>query len=205
MNMSGKKIFSQKIIGLTRFSRCFALTQKGEGELRLLGALIFVSLLCAVVFFGYQRIMAFYKLKTTIKQINTIVNNMRTTYLAQSGEKQLSSVVNNVQRSFSSQGKGPYSEFETGKGLSAGMQTAIAMDIFPSKMFVKETETSDPVIKNVYGGDVYIISEDGGASFSVIFEGLPKEAAVGLGTEDWTSKGLNGLQEILLSDSAYEE
>ena len=77
------------------------------------------------------------------------------------------------------------------------MRKAVQLRVFPDEMIF---DANAPVVQNLYKGDVYIISEDGGETFEVVFEALPKEASIAIGTIDWGTDDASGLQEVLINE-----
>ena len=156
--------------------------EKGRSMIEMLGVLAIIGVLSIAGLAGYQKAMAKHKANRTVNQMAQIVNNMRTAFLN------------------SQSGKYPYADFgankEDAKTLD-GMQKAIALHVFPDEMI---QDRASAIIRNVYKGDVYIITEDNGETFEVVFEDLPKDVSVAIGTMDWGTSDVTGLQEILIND-----
>jgi len=159
--------------------------QRGRSMIEMLGVLAVIGVLSLAGLAGYQKAMAKHKLNKTINQMAQIVNNMRTAFLGKNSLKY------------------PYVDFGTDKESSLdGMRKAVALRVFPEEMVIDKTT---PKVYNVYKGEVYIITEDEGETFEVVFEDLPKEASVTIGTMDWGLSDVTGLQEILINDDANSE
>lgn len=156
--------------------------EQGRSMIEMLGVIAIIGVLSLAGLAGYQKAMAKHKSNKTVNQMAQIVNNMRTAFLnAQSGQY-------------------PYADFGASKDDAKtleGMQKAVALHIFPDEMVQDRTAA---VVRNVYKGDVYIITEDMGETFEVVFEDLPKEVSVAIGTMDWGTSDVTGLQEILIND-----
>jgi len=156
--------------------------ENGRSMIEMLGVLAIIGVLSMAGLAGYQKAMAKHKANRTVNQMAQIVNNMRTAFLnSQSGQY-------------------PYADFgpnkEDAKTLE-GMQKAVALRVFPEEMVQDKVSAT---VRNVYKGDVYIITEDMGETFEVVFEDLPKEVSVTIGTMDWGTSDVTGLQEILIND-----
>ena len=159
--------------------------QCGRSMIEMLGVLAVIGVLSLVGLAGYQKAMAKHRLNKTVNQMAQIVNNMRTAFLGK----------NNM--------KYPYVDFgEDEESTRDGMRKAVALEVFPPEMVYDKTT---PQVYNVYKGKVYIITEDNGETFEVVFEDLPKEASVAIGTMDWGLSDVTGLQEILINDDANTE
>lgn len=161
--------------------------QIGRSMIEMLGVLAVIGVLSAMGLAGYSKAMTKHKMNRTVNQMAQIVNNVRTAFITYPAAEY------------------PYDIFGAQKDDAttvSGMQKAVALHIFPDEMIVDKTI---PVIQNVYKGDVYIISEDQGKSFDVIFEGLPKEVSIAIGTMDWGMSDVSGLQEVLINDDNVEE
>ena len=157
--------------------------QHGRSMIEMLGVLAIVGVLSVLGLSGYQKAMAKYKMNKTVDQMAQIVNNMRTAFIN------------------SSSGPYPYAIFGTERNADA-MRKAVALRVFPDEMVQDKAE---PVVRNVYKGDVYIISEDQGQTFEVVFEDLPKQVSITLGTMDWGLSDTSGLQEVLINNDSEEE
>ena len=111
----------------------------------------------------------------------------------------MAQIVNNTRTVFinAHSAKYPYSIFGKDKTATAdGMQKAMALHIFPDEMI------QDGKVYNVYKGEVYIITEDDGETFEVVFEDLPRDASIAIGTMDWGVSDVTGLQELLINDDS---
>lgn len=181
--------------------------QSGRSMIEMLGVLAIIGVLSVGGIVGYTKAVEKHKIDQTMQQMSIIVNNMRTAFLTRGGDH-------------------PYADFGPDKGMnSAGMRAAIAMGVFPEEMlgqiitvplmvrekvgssfsWVTDGDTDIPVVQNAYRGEVYIISEDDGESFSVIFEGLPKDVAVALGSANWGAGDASALQEVYLLGGEEKE
>ena len=154
--------------------------EHGRSMIEMLGVLAIIGVLSLAALAGYQKAMAKHKLNRTMQQMVTIVNNLRTTFYQ------------------SQDAKTPYNLFGNNKSASVeGMRKAVQLRVFPDEMIF---DANAPVVQNLYKGDVYIISEDGGETFEVVFEALPKEASIAIGTIDWGTDDASGLQEVLINE-----
>lgn len=167
--------------------------QKGRSMIEMLGVLAIIGVLSGAGLYGYQKAMAKHRFNATINQMATIINNVRTAFAS------------------SNTGSKPYAIFGKSKSSSKeGMDLAKALNIFPAEMLVAYASTgsgsggsgsggfSGTGVQNLYRGDVYIITEDDGESFEVIFEKLPPEVSSALGTVNWGVEDPSGLQEVLI-------
>ena len=159
--------------------------EQGRSMIEMLGVLAIIGVLSLAGVAGYQKAMAKHKVNKTVNQMAQIVNNMRTAFLTQNA-------------------KTPYADFDATKDsekTTTAMRNAVALHVFPDEM-IQDRET--PKIYNAYKGEVYIITEDGGETFEVVFEDLPKQASVAIGTMDWGTSDVYGLQELLINDDEGE-
>ena len=161
-------------------------SEKGRSMLEMLGVLAVVGVLSLAGLAGYQKAMAKHKMNRTVSQMAQIVNNMRTVFLNAENARY------------------PYQYFgptkEDAKTID-GMKKAVALHIFPDEMVL---DKSTPIVSSPYRGDVYILTEDQGETFDVVFEGLPRDASIAIGTMDWGTSDITGLQELLINDDAEE-
>ena len=158
--------------------------ERGRSMVEMLGVIAIIGVLSLAGLAGYQKAMAKHKMNKTVNQMAQIVNNMRTAFLGKNNAKT------------------PYVDFGTDKDSSLdGMRKAVALRVFPEEMVHDRTT---PKVYNAYKGEVYIITEDGGETFEVVFEDLPKEVSVTIGTMDWGLSDVTGLQEILINDANSE-
>ena len=156
------------------------INQNGRSMIEMLGVLAVIGVLSVAALSGYQKAMMKHKINKTVHQMAQIVNNTRTAFVnAQNGQY-------------------PYAIFGKDKEESReGMRKALALHVFPDEMIVNAVT---PEVRNAYKGEVYIITEDEGETFEVVFEDLPKEASVSVGTMDWGTADVTGLQEVLIND-----
>ena len=155
--------------------------EHGRSMIEMLGVLAIIGVLSAAGLAGYSKAMAKNKINKTVDQMAQIVNNTRTAFLGKNADR-------------------PYADFGATKDdekTAKAMRNAIALRIFPDLM-VHDPEI--PVVLNVYKGSVYIITEDEGETFEVVFENLPREASIAIGTMDWGTQDVTGLQELLIND-----
>jgi len=155
--------------------------EHGRSMIEMLGVLAIIGVLSLAGVSGYQKAMAKHKINKTVNQMAQIVNNTRTAFLNQHA-------------------KYPYAIFGPTKNdgkTQTAMKQAVALHIFPDEM-IQDSQT--PKIYNAYKGEVYIISEDEGETFEVVFEDLPRDASVAIGTMDWGTSDVTGLQELLINE-----
>ena len=73
-------------------------------------------------------------------------------------------------------------------------------DIKLSKLLsLKDKDGNSPILFAAYKGKVSIVSEDG-SDVESIFEDLPKEVSIAIGTIDWGIDDASGLQEVEIND-----
>ena len=149
----------------------------GRSMVEMLGVLAIIGVLSAGALAGYSKAMAKHKINRTMQQMVTIVNNVRTAFYN------------------SQDGVHPYDIFTN---RNEGMLKAVQLNVFPDEMVV--SRGNPPVVQNLYKGDVYIITDDEGESFEVVFEQLPKEASIAISTIDWGTDDATGLQEVLVNE-----
>jgi len=144
----------------------------GRSMVEMLGVLSIIGVLSVSALAGYNKVMAKQKINKTIDQISTIIKNTRLAFVNTQNEA------------------APYAALD--------MKAAVALNIFPKEMVVNSRV---PTIINLYHGDVMLFTDDEGASFKLVFEGLPMDAAVAIGSTDWGVEDKNtGLQEISIND-----
>ncbi|MBR2299051.1 MAG: hypothetical protein IJ870_00560 [Alphaproteobacteria bacterium] len=148
----------------------------GRSMVEMLGVLAIIGVLSAGALAGYSRAMAKHKINRTMQQMVTIVNNVRTVF-------------------YNSQN--PEYPYEVFKKEASAMKKAVALNVFPEEMIV---DRNIPTIQNLYKGDVKIVTNDAGKSFEVVFDQLPKEASIAIGTIDWGIDDVTGLQEVLINE-----
>lgn len=155
--------------------------ERGRSMVEMLGVLAIIGVLSAAGLAGYSKAMAKNKINKTVDQMAQIVNNMRTAFLGKNADH-------------------PYADFGAAKDdakTAQAMRNAIVLNIFPGSMVQDKVA---PLVLNAYKGEVYIITEDEGETFEVVFENLPKEASIAIGTMDWGTQDVTGLQELLIND-----
>ena len=134
--------------------------QSGRSMVEMLGVLAIIGVLSVGGISGYSKAMAKFKMSKAMDQMSMLVANIRTTYASMA----------------------------TYTGLST--QTARSYGLASRDMFgVKSTD-----LVNAFGGKVFIgavnnnqITDTG---FAITYNGLDKEACMGLATADWGSAGL---------------
>ena len=148
--------------------------QTGRSMIEMLGVLAIIGVLSAAGLAGYSKAMAKHKMNRTINQMVQIVNNVHTAFAN------------------SQSGTNPYTVLVG----EEGMRKAVALNIFPDEMVF---DRNIPTVLNLYKGKVSIVSEDG-SDFEIIFEDLPKEVSIAIGTIDWGIDDASGLQEVEIND-----
>ena len=145
--------------------------QSGRSMVEMLGVLAIIGVLSVGGIAGYAKAMSKYKLNKVEDQVSHIVANLRTIFL----------------------NANDYSLFG-----DTPVKTAIKLGVFPNDMIVDE-ET----VKNPYGGTVTLetVPVDGHADwgFKLTYNGLPKEAAIHIGTADWGDGDKIGLKELKIN------
>ncbi len=150
------------------------INQNGRSMIEMLGVLAIIGVLSAAGLIGYSKAMAKHKMNRTINQMVQIVNNIHTAFAnSQSGTNPYTALVG-----------------------EEGMRKAVALNIFPDEMIY---DRNIPTILNLYKGKVSIQSEDG-SDFEVVFEDLPKDVSIAIGTINWGIEDASGLQEIEIND-----
>lgn len=153
--------------------------EHGRSMIEMLGVLAIIGVLSGAGLAGYSKAMEQHKINKTVDQMAQIINNMRTVYLGKNADH-------------------PYADFGPSKEEALpGMKNAVALRIFPEEM-VHDKET--PRVYNAYKGEVYILTQDQGETFEVVFENLSKRASIAIGTMDWGTQNVTGLQELLIND-----
>ena len=150
------------------------INQTGRSMIEMLGVLAIIGVLSAAGLAGYSKAMAKHKMNRTINQMVQIVNNVHTAFAN------------------SQDGSTPYTVLMG----EDGMRKAVALNIFPDEMVF---DRNIPTVLNLYKGKVSIVSEDG-SDFELIFEDLPKEVSIAIGTIDWGIDDASGLQEVEIND-----
>ena len=146
-------------------------TQSGRSMIEMLGVLAIVGVLSVGGIAGYSKAMTKFKINKTIDQVTHIATNIRTLYAQQTS-------------------------YEGLNGNEDGFKNIISMGILPDSL---TTSNSYPYITNVFQGGVYISSHWSHKEFTIVYNGLPKEACITLATYDWGSKHSSGLLAISAS------
>ena len=152
--------------------------QAGRSMIEMLGVLAIIGVLSAAGLYGYQKAMMKHKANKTINQIATIINNMHTAFSNSASSQKPYAGIN------------PWGECGSGSGCAQ----LVSLNIFPEEML--RTEGAATKVYNVYQGAVSISIENGGESFELNFDNLPKDVAISIGTIDWGTSDASGLQEV---------
>lgn len=146
-------------------------SQAGRSMVEMLGVLAIIGVLSVGGIAGYAKAMSKYKLNKVEDQVSHIVANLRTIFLEANDYSSLS---------------------------DTPVKTAIKLGVFPDDMVVDE-ET----LRNPYGGSVTLetVAINGHADwgFKLTYNGLPKEAAIHIGTADWGDSDKIGLKELKIN------
>lgn len=149
--------------------------QSGRSMVEMLGVLAIIGVLSVGGISGYSKAMAKFKMSKAMDQMSMLVANIRTTYASMATYSGLGTV---VARSY---------------GLAS------------RDMFGPDSKTANRALVNAFGGNVFVdaISNNGIAAtgFAIVYNGLDREACMGLATADWGSAGLIGMT-ISNTDSA---
>ena len=149
--------------------------QSGRSMVEMLGVLAIIGVLSVGGISGYSKAMAKFKMSKAMDQMSMLVANIRTTYASMATYSGLGTV---VARSY---------------GLAS------------RDMFGPDSKTANRALVNAFGGNVFVdaISNNGIAAtgFAIVYNGLDREACMGLATADWGSAGLIGMT-ISNADSA---
>jgi len=144
----------------------------GRSMVEMLGVLAIVGVLSATALKGYSKLMAQHKINKTINQMVQIVNNIHVAF-ASGGEAT------------------PYANLNN--------EMALKLNVFPQEMVVNSNNPFTGIV-HLYKGIVRVEAVNGGKSFAVIFEDLPKDVSLVMSTTDWGVEDKSiGLQEISLN------
>ena len=142
--------------------------QSGRSMVEMLGVLAIIGVLSVGGISGYSKAMAKFKMSKAMDQMSMLVANIRTTYASMATYSGLSTI---VARSY---------------GLAS------------RDMFGPDSKTAANALVNAFGGNVYVdaITNNGIAAtgFAIVYNGLDREACMGLATADWGSAGLIGMK-----------
>ena len=153
-------------------------TQSGRSMIEMLGVLAIVGVLSVGGIAGYSKAMTKFKINKTADQISQIVTNIRTLYAQQTSYEGLGTQPSSV---------------ENPSNLSN-------LGIIPDGL---TTSNSYPYLINVFQGSVNIdYWWSFGKTFTVVYDGLPKEACVALATYDWGSPSSSGFIAISIGSGA---
>lgn len=155
------------------------INQKGRSMIEMLGVLAIIGVLSAAGLIGYQKAMMKHKANKTINQIATIINNIHNAF-------------SNAQSS-----QYPYANLCSGDDCDA-TDKLIQLNVFPDEML--RTENAATKVYDVYQGEVTITIGNNGESFDLHFDNLPKDVAIAIGTIDWGTSDMSGLQEVSIGD-----
>lgn len=141
--------------------------QSGRSMVEMLGVLAIIGVLSVGGISGYSKAMAKFKMSKAMDQMSMMVANIRTTYASMA----------------------------TYAGLDT--LTARAYGLASRDMFGPDSKQESQSLVNAFGGNVYVssITNNGIADtgFAIVYNGLDKEACMGLATADWGSAGLIGM------------
>lgn len=142
--------------------------QSGRSMVEMLGVLAIIGVLSVGGISGYSKAMAKFKMSKAMDQMSMMVANIRTTYASMA----------------------------TYAGLDT--LTARAYGLASRDMFGPDSKQESQSLVNAFGGNVYVnsITNNGIADtgFAIVYNGLDKEACMGLATADWGSAGLIGMK-----------
>lgn len=143
--------------------------QTGRSMVEMLGVLAIIGVLSVGGISGYSKAMAKFKMSKAMDQMSMLVANIRTAY----------------------------GSMATYNGLAT--PTARAYELASRDMW----GVTDDTLVNAFGGSVEVgaIANNGmdDTGFAIVYNGLGKEACIGLATADWGSAGLIGMS---VSDAA---
>ena len=144
--------------------------QCGRSMIEMLGVLAIIGVLSVGGIAGYSKAMEKFKINKTIQQIAEIATNIQTLYVQQ----------------------------DDFSGLSE--TTAVQMGIVPDDLKTSAGRYGGIEISHAFNGNVYIDYDyDNPKSFSITFNGLPKEACMTLATTNWGSSS-TGLVGVLVGE-----
>ena len=141
-------------------------TQSGRSMIEMLGVLAIVGVLSVGGIAGYSKAMTKFKINKTIDQVTHIVTNVRTLYAQQT----------------------------TYDGLYSQLQNGDKLGVLPDEL--KDGIYAWAHNNNPFNGSIGISEHHSEKSFSLTYNGLPKEACVALATYDWGDKYSSGLIAI---------
>ncbi len=142
----------------------------GRSMIEMLGVLAIIGVLSVGGIAGYSKAMEKFKINKTIQQIAEIATNIQTLYVQQ----------------------------DDFSGLSES--TAVQMGIVPDDLKTSAGRYGGIEISHTFNGNVYIDYDyDNPKSFSITFNGLPKEACMTLATTNWGSSS-TGLVGVLVGE-----
>ncbi len=139
--------------------------QSGRSMVEMLGVLAIIGVLSVGGISGYSKAMAKFKMSKAMDQMSMLVANIRTTYASMA----------------------TYNGLDTTAARNYGLASR---DMFG---------TAANSLVNAFGGEVYVkaipnpnsgVADTG---FAIVYNGLDKEACMGLATADWGSAGLIGI------------
>lgn len=137
--------------------------QSGRSMVEMLGVLAIIGVLSVGGISGYSKAMAKFKMSKAMDQMSMLVANIRTTYASMATYN--------------------------------GLTTQIARDYGLASRDMFGTAANSLV--NAFGGQVYVsaVTNNGMAdtAFAIVYNGLDREACMGLATADWGSAGLVGI------------
>ena len=137
--------------------------QSGRSMVEMLGVLAIIGVLSVGGISGYSKAMAKFKLSKAMDQMSMLVANIRTTYAS----------------------------LATYGGLSTA--TAREYGLASRDMF----SPASGELVNAFGGSVEVVAVENnsiaGTGFAIVYNGLEREACMGLGAADWGTAGLVGI------------
>ena len=143
--------------------------ENGRSMIEMLGVLAIIGVLSVGGIAGYSKAMMQFKINKSINQVSEIVANVRTLYAQQ----------------------------KTCEGLN--ISTALSMGAIPDDL--STIVSGSYSVSNIFGGYIdvncvwarYDKPDTYTKSFSIVFQGMPKNACVALATKDWGSASSTGL------------
>lgn len=145
--------------------------QSGRSMVEMLGVLAIIGVLSVGGISGYSKAMAKFKLSKAMDQMSMLVANIRTSYASMA----------------------TYSGLDTAAAREYGLASR--------DMFGPDSGQ----LVNAFGGTVVVTAvtnnEIDGTGFAIIYNGLEREACMGLAAADWGTAGLVG---ITISDAEVD-
>ena len=154
--------------------------QSGRSMIEMLGVLAIIGILSVMSIVAYNKGMGQHRITKALDQVSSLSSNIRVQFASDNSYRAL---------------------VEDG---SAASKIVFENGLFPEDMIrlcassAEATDNSSTCVQNAMNGKTYIsVVGSNPREFSIVFEGLPKDACVTMANSDWgSSAGIRGLRIV---------